>query len=244
MQKTLSKCAKALPVILLVGVFLVLFGCLTVDMRTNIASDGSRSGTMSMRWDLKPLTAVMMNVSESDFSAQYAALDSATKAQMDAGMKAESCANMSASYNLTNVKCDVKDMILTLSGDAKVLKLTEKDGFTKTAGLLETTYTYTSLNDTFSSGMTPDTVQQLEEYKSRANATMYIQMPGSIFEATNGKIVNGVAVYDMLDLMIKGKAPIVKSKETNLPVVGGIVVVVLIVIVGAYMMMSKKPAKK
>lgn len=239
MQKTLSKCTKALPVILLVGVFLVLFGCLSMEVRMNIAGDGSTSGSLKMNADLKPLLA-MQGVS----AEQYAAMDSATKAAMDAAMKTAICANASTSMNLTNVKCDVKDVILTLSGDKAEGEKLNATVFKKTAGLFETEYVYSAPADSFSQGMTPDQLQQAQASKSQINMTMYITMPGTISEATNGKIVNGVAVYDILDLAIKGKAPVVKSKEMNLPVVGGIVVVVLIVIVGAYMMMSKKPAKK
>jgi len=204
----------------------------------NIKSDGSTTGTMSLNMDMKPMLAMYGVTTE-----QYTALDAATKAQMDVAFKAQICANASTSMNLTNVKCDVKDAVLTVSGDVKGDKLNSTQ-FKVNSGLFETEYVFAPPADSFNNGMTAEQLQNFSSQAAGSKATLYVSMPGTISEATNGKIVNGVAVFDLVDLVMKGKAPAVKSKELNLPVIGGIVVVVLIVLVGAYMMMNKQPAKK
>jgi hypothetical protein len=234
MQKTTQNRANSLlniTFVISVLAFLLFSGCVTLEMRQKISPDGTVSGNMSMRADMNSLY-VLMNITPD----QYALADTQMK---------DSVCNASAfeAQNLNNVKCDVKNAILTISADVKSEKLNDTV-FSKKSGLPYTEYWYTPSAVALERSLPTSQLQQIQGMQSLgSNMTLIIEMPGDIYE-TNGKIVGKAVVFDLLDLLVKETTPSIKSRELNfigLSIVGGIV---LLIIVGAYILIMRKPASK
>jgi hypothetical protein len=187
-------------------VALLLSGCINAEVRQVIDSNGKMSGS---------LNAV---VNLTSFYVQQG-LQPENYSDADPLIESSICGSLSNSSNLTGVKCGISNAILTVSGNFNESNLTKAEGFFKSTGLFNSEYLFapnTSGFGQFSGASGTDPVRALTEAKKQgANMTYVIDMPGEVYEAGGGRIVEGDAVFDLIDVLTNEKTIYARSRAPN-----------------------------
>lgn len=204
---------------------LLLAGCVKIDFDQAVDRDGG--SFITERIDMSALVAM---------SEQYGG---------DSDMS-DICVNITSGQS--GLGCEYDDGVVTVN---KSIKPGEgKYTFTKTSELPYTVYTLevrtlpelADPEELDSSGSAPGTAKDFKDPEAKTSAatlktagaaiTYTVSMPGEIYSAEGGKIADGKAEFDVLDLMSEGEYIVVKSRELDLLVVGGAAVLLLAVIGG------------
>ena len=193
---------------------------LTDPVRQKVTSEGKMTGSMNGTLDLTDLY-LGYGVPRENFS------------QLDSVMDKEVCGNVTSSPgNLTNVKCTVRNGVVTISADFKETNLTEKDGFYKSYGLFNTEYLLVGNISSIMGGQDSagiDIGMLIQAKKKGAKISYIIEMPTDVYEIGGGRLFNEtkgserttvVAKFDFIDVLTKGDQIYVRSREPNYAMLG------------------------
>ena len=197
----------------------LLSGCVNINVRQQVTSDGSMTGLIDGEIDLTELY-LGYDVPVENFS------------QYDSAMEKSICSNLTSLFgNLTNVRCNVYKGKLTMDAEFKEQNLTEDSGFYKSYSLFNTEYLLVNdANDISSEKDSSIDVGSLIQAKKKGAQVFYtLQMPGDVYEVGGGQIVYDrsvsqyVAEFDMIDAMVNGTTIYARSREPNYSTVVSII---------------------
>jgi hypothetical protein len=203
------------PVLVMLALAIVLLsGCVNVNVRQKVTSEGTMTGSMNGTLDLTDLY-LSYGVPRENFS------------QLDSVMYGSVCGNITSSPgNLTNIRCGVQNAVVTVSADFRETNLTEKDGFYRSYGLFNTEYLLVGNVSSITGGDSGmfDIGTLIQAKKKGASISYVIEMPSDAYEVGGGRLVNEtdsygrtttVAKFDFIDVMTKGDQIYVRSREPN-----------------------------
>ncbi len=227
-RKKVHISSRIVFMLLLVSAVLFLSACGTIEVRQKISKDGKVSGSIDINMDLTSFY-VSLGIPKESF------------AEMDAAMFTQICENATASMNITNEECSVKNGIVALSGNLSLNKndeyINESNGFFKKSGFFITEYLYTPNTSTMFSGSSFNSTD-LDKFKaSGLKMNIVVEMPGKIYDVVGGELIhedyatdNGAAIFDMLNIA-PGEYIGVRSREQNSSIFSVIILFLLFIII-------------
>src|SRR4030095_2696624 len=190
--------------LVILGFAILLFGCVEIGYHHKVERNGNSAITETI--DLSGLLAMSNST----------------------GQPADVCINVTKGE--TDVKCTFKDGVLNVSRT-----FSETDGyytFSKSSEFPNIIYTLEvrklppvvdqSAGGTGAPALDADFKSPGSKVSSKtldaagAEISYEVEMPGEIYSAENGKIEDGKAVYNVLDLMDDGEYIVVRSRELDM----------------------------
>ena len=211
--------------LILLGIVLLLFGCVKITVEQKVNKDGTSTQSMIMDY----AEVAKMGAAYGSSSSSSMGCDS------DSGKSYKAQGWTCEQLNSTAIKLSGKP------GDPEDYKFNTTSDFLGATYAFEMPLDLDDLGDTSAYGaQTAEGIAQLKAYG--VEMWYVIEMPAPVTSAEGAvKIEGNKATFDMLDFMANGKTSVkVEAKETNLLIIGVVALVVLVVLAFVAMKVMKK----